>query len=85
MVSGATLVRCMHVTQLYSIETVCWVVENLHPFDIVKDCAFQCLMMTEQSEYYLLHPGTVFQDVKVVFVYTHNHVAKMLQVSISIG
>lgn len=34
------------VTQLHSVEIVCWVVENLCPFDIVKDHAFQCLMKT---------------------------------------
>jgi hypothetical protein len=32
-------------------EIVCWVAENLCPFEIVNNCGFQSLMKTGQSEY----------------------------------
>ncbi|KAG1866660.1 hypothetical protein DFJ58DRAFT_654764, partial [Suillus subalutaceus] len=44
-------------------EIVCWVSESLHPFNIIKDCAFQSLMKTGRPEYYLPSPSTVSHDV----------------------
>lgn len=63
------------------VEIVRWVVENLRPFDIVKDRAFQYLMKTGRPELYLPHPSTVSRDVKVIFGRARNKIAKTLQVS----
>ena len=63
------------------VEIVRWVVESLCPFEIIKDHGFQSLMRTGQPEYYLPHPSTVSQDVKVVFVNAQIQVASTLQVS----
>ena len=47
------------MTRSFRIEIVCWVAENLRPYEIVKDCSFQSLIKTGQLAYYLPHPSTV--------------------------
>jgi len=69
------------MTSCCRVEIVRWVAENLRPYEIVKDHGFQHLMKTGRPAYYLPHPSTVLQDVKVVFKNVQNCVAKMLQVS----
>ncbi|KAG2029152.1 hypothetical protein BDR03DRAFT_936878 [Suillus americanus] len=61
-------------------ELVHWVSESLHPFNIVKDHAFQSLMKTRRPEYYIPSPSTISRDVRQVFVRTQQRVATMLQV-----
>ncbi|KAK0457625.1 uncharacterized protein EV420DRAFT_1620887 [Desarmillaria tabescens] len=39
----------------------------LHPFNIVKDHRFLCLMKTGHPSYYLPHPTTVSCDVKIEY------------------
>lgn len=63
------------------VQIVRWVVENLRPFEIVQDRAFQFLMKTGRPEYYLPHPSTVSRDVKVIFGRARTNIATMLQVS----
>ncbi|PBK68152.1 hypothetical protein ARMSODRAFT_988749 [Armillaria solidipes] len=60
-------------------EIVRWVSESLHPFNIMKDCGFTCLMKTGWPMYYLSHPTMVSHDVKTVFAKTCQHIAKLLQ------
>ncbi|KAG2350046.1 hypothetical protein BDR05DRAFT_972912 [Suillus weaverae] len=60
-------------------EIVHWVAESLCPFKIVQDRGFQSLMKTGQPEYYLPSSSTVSQDVQLVFVQTHQHIAKMMK------
>ncbi|KAF8158522.1 hypothetical protein B0H34DRAFT_635228, partial [Crassisporium funariophilum] len=38
---------------------VCWVSESMHPFSIVEDHGFHCLMKTGRPEYYLPSCSTV--------------------------
>jgi hypothetical protein len=64
-------------------EIVRWVSENLRPFRIVRDRAFQCLMKTGRPGYYIPSPSTVSRDVKVVFAKTRKRIAKLLQVLIN--
>ena len=65
-------------------ELVCWVAEDLHPFEIVKDRAFQSLMKTGRPEYYIPHPTTVLCDTQPVFANVCTCMAKMLWVSLLI-
>ncbi|KAG2040592.1 hypothetical protein BDR03DRAFT_857502 [Suillus americanus] len=60
-------------------EIVKWVAESLCPFEIVKDQGFQSLMKTGRPEYYLPLPNTISRDVRVVFVRTHERIAKMIK------
>ncbi|KAF8548494.1 hypothetical protein OG21DRAFT_1479172 [Imleria badia] len=62
-------------------EIVCWVAENLRPFQIVKDHGFLKLMKMGRPEYYVPSPATVAQDVHQVFALTCQCIAKMLRVS----
>ena len=74
------------MTRLYfSAEIMCWVAENLRPYQFVSDRAFQCLMKTGQPGYYLSHPSTISCDVKVMFAGTRKRITKMLQVSAVLG
>ncbi|KAI6018856.1 hypothetical protein EDC04DRAFT_2576194 [Pisolithus marmoratus] len=41
------------------VEIVCWILESLRPYEIVRDHGFQCLMKTGHPEYYLPHPSMV--------------------------
>ena len=43
----------------FRIEIVCWVAENLRPYEIMKDRSFQSLIKTGRPAYYLPHPSTV--------------------------
>ena len=63
-----------------SAEIVRWVSESLRPFDVVSDRRFLSLMKTGRSEYYLPHPSTVARDIRLVFSWTKEHIAKMLRV-----
>jgi hypothetical protein len=63
-------------------EIVCWVAENLCPFEIVNDHGFQSLMKTGQPEYYIPHPTTVSRDTQLVFANVRKCIAKMLRVSL---
>jgi hypothetical protein len=63
-------------------EIVCWVAENLRPFEIVKDHGFQSLMKTGRPEYYIPHPTTVSHDTRLVFANVRKHIAKILRVSL---
>ncbi|KAG2362078.1 hypothetical protein BDR07DRAFT_1451332 [Suillus spraguei] len=58
-------------------EIVCWVSENLWPFEIVKDREFQSLMKTGRPEYHILSPSTVLCNVRLVFAKTRQRIAKM--------
>ena len=62
-------------------EIVKWVCECTRPFKIVKDPGFLVLMKTGRPNYYIPSPSTVAHDVKEVFAWTRNRIAKMLQVS----
>ena len=62
-------------------EIVRWVVESLHPFDIVIDRGFRPLMKTGRAEYFLPSAETVARDVRQVFVHSRQRVAKLLRVS----
>ncbi|KAI6032178.1 hypothetical protein PISMIDRAFT_120461 [Pisolithus microcarpus 441] len=59
-------------------EIVRWVSESLHPFQIVKDRGFQCLMKTGRPQCYLPSPETVSCDVKQVFTCTQKHTVHLL-------
>ncbi|KAG1876579.1 hypothetical protein DFJ58DRAFT_649726, partial [Suillus subalutaceus] len=60
-------------------EIVRWVSESLQSFEIVKDRGFISLMKTGRPEYYIPAPKTVARDVRLVFVKTRRHIARMLQ------
>jgi hypothetical protein len=65
-------------------EIMRWVSENLRPFSIVKDRAFQSLMKTGRPAYHIPSPSTVARDVKTVFARTRKTIAGILQVCESI-
>jgi hypothetical protein len=65
---------------IYRAEIVRWVSESIRPFKVVEDCGFQLLMKTGWPEYYIPSALTVLRDVTLVFVQTHQQIAKMLQV-----
>ncbi|KAF8546744.1 hypothetical protein OG21DRAFT_1380350, partial [Imleria badia] len=48
-----TYMHWQHTRDETCAEIVCWVNENLCPFDIVSDQSFRTLMKTGQPEYYL--------------------------------
>ena len=60
-------------------EIVCWVAESIHPFKIVEDRGFKCLMKIGQPEYWIPSASTVSRDVKLVFSSTYKRIMKMLQ------
>jgi hypothetical protein len=66
--------------KLNRAEIVRWVAENVRPFEIVKDRAFQNLMKTGRPGYYIPSPSTVSRDVRTVFSRTRQRIAKMLRV-----
>ncbi|KAG2344984.1 hypothetical protein BDR05DRAFT_881347, partial [Suillus weaverae] len=66
-----------HTIVLLRAEIVCWVCENLQPFEIIKDRGFQSLIKMRRLEYYLLSPSTVFQDIRLVFAKTEQQIAKI--------
>ncbi|KAG2050356.1 hypothetical protein BDR06DRAFT_984019 [Suillus hirtellus] len=68
-----------HTKTKTKAEIVQWVCKSAHPFNIIKDQAFQSLMKTGRPEYYIPSPSTVSHDVKLVFARTRQHIAKMLQ------
>ena len=63
-----------------SAEIVCWVSENMRPFEVVNDHSFQSLMMTGRPVYHLPHARTVARNVTLVFARTKERIAEMLQV-----
>jgi hypothetical protein len=63
-------------------EIVCWVAENLCPFEIVNDHGFQSRMKTGRPEYYIPHPTTVSRDTRLVFTNVCKCITKMLRVSL---
>jgi len=63
-----------------NMEIIQWVAESMHPFAIVKDQGFQCLMKTGRLGLYIPLPKTVPQDTKKVFACCCKRIAKMLQV-----
>jgi hypothetical protein len=60
---------------------VWWVVENLRPFEIVKDRAFVSLMKTGRPDYPLPSPSTVARDMHNVYENAKARMATYLQVS----
>ncbi|KAG0700000.1 hypothetical protein DFH29DRAFT_983246 [Suillus ampliporus] len=58
-----TYSHCQHTKTETCAEIVCWVSENIQPFEIVKDHGFQCLMKTGHPENYIPLPATVSHDV----------------------
>jgi hypothetical protein len=72
---------CIHMLIfITSMEIIQWVAESMHPFKIVKDQGFQCLMKTGRPGYYIPSPETVSQDTKKVFVHVRRRIAMMLQI-----
>jgi hypothetical protein len=65
---------------LCRVEIIRWIMESLHPFSIVKDRGFKCLMKTGHPEHYIPSAATVSRDVRLIFARTHNWIAEMLQV-----
>jgi hypothetical protein len=72
-----------HTTTEARAEIVHWVAESRRPFEIVSDRGFQSLMKSGRPAYNLPSSTTVSRDVKKVFVNVREHMAKMLQVSVS--
>ncbi|KIM56424.1 hypothetical protein SCLCIDRAFT_132771, partial [Scleroderma citrinum Foug A] len=70
-----------HTREQTKAEIVCWVLESLHPFSVVEDRGFQCLMKTSRPAYYIPSRWTVSHNVRLIFAHTHNCITKMLQVS----
>lgn len=62
-------------------EIIRWVLENVHPFVVVKDQGFQSLIKMGWPEYYIPSPSTVSHDVCLVFACTCQWISKMLHVS----
>ncbi len=62
-------------------ELIHWICESLHPFNIVSDHGFNCLMKTGHPGYCIPLPSTVGHNVKSVFAWVQKQIAKMLQVS----
>jgi hypothetical protein len=60
-------------------EIVRWVFESMRPFNIVKDCGFNCLMKMGRPAQYIPSPSTVSCDVKMVFKKSRKWIAKILQ------
>ena len=60
-------------------EIVHWVSESNCPFKIVEDQGFLSLMKTGYPGYYVLSASTVAQDVKLVFGWTQERIAKTLK------
>ncbi|KAL4071957.1 hypothetical protein J3A83DRAFT_4093112, partial [Scleroderma citrinum] len=57
-----------------------WVAESTHPFNIIDDAGFQCLMKTGRPNCYLPNLSTVLCDIQNTFVQVHQKIAKKLQV-----
>ena len=66
----------------FSVWCICWVSENKHPFQVVKDRALHSLMKIGRPGCYIPLPETILHDVKKVFVGAHGTIARMLQVSL---
>jgi hypothetical protein len=62
------------------VEIVQWVAESMHPFKIVDNHGFQCLMKTGRPDYYLPSAQTVSCDVKQIFMSCQKQIANMLHV-----
>ncbi len=69
-----------YLTIAIRAELVRWVSENMRPFSIVSDRAFQSLMKTGRPSYYIPAACTVSRDVKHAFMKVRGRIAKMLQV-----
>ncbi|KAG1723200.1 hypothetical protein EDD22DRAFT_982946 [Suillus occidentalis] len=54
-----TYSHCQHTHGETRAEIVRWVLESLHPFEIVMDQGFQSLMKTRRPEYYIPSPSTI--------------------------
>ena len=64
-----------------SVKIVQWVSESLQPFEVVHDRRFQSLMKTRRPGYHLPHTRTVARDMRLVFIWAKEQMAKTLQVS----
>ena len=62
-------------------EIVRWVCVSVRPFDLVSDEGFLFVMKTGWPELYIPSPSTVSRDVRLVFAWTRQRVATMLNVS----
>ena len=58
-----------------------WVCVSVRPFDLVSDEGFLFVMKTGRPELYIPSPSTVSRDVRLVFAWTCQRVATMLNVS----
>ncbi|PBK81825.1 hypothetical protein ARMGADRAFT_947656, partial [Armillaria gallica] len=47
---------------------------HLCPFNIIKDCGFNCLMKTGWPSYYLPHPTTISCDIKTQHAYNRRSI-----------
>jgi hypothetical protein len=54
----------------------------MHPFTIVKDSGFKCLMKMGHPNQYIPSHVTIFHDVREVFKNACKHIAKMIQVGV---
>jgi len=68
------------LTKSPSAEIVHWVSESMWPFNIVKDCGFQCLIKTSWPGFHLPSPDMVTHDIKCMFKNAQKQIAKILQV-----
>ena len=66
----------------HRIEIVQLVAKSKHPFAIVKDHGLMSLLKTGRSEYQLLSPATVSQDVKQVFINMRKRIAAKLKINL---
>jgi hypothetical protein len=64
-------------------EIVQWVAERMHLFSIIEDRGFKYLMKTGCPDQYIPSHFTVSHDLREVFINAHKHIAKMLQVMIT--
>ncbi len=64
---AVTYSSVQHMATETRAEIICWVCENLRPFNIVKDQGFICLMKTGHLNYYIPLLSTIGHDVKKVF------------------
>ena len=53
--------------------------KSAHPFNIVNDNGFQCLMKTGRPEYYLPKPAVVSCDVQKAFVQVQQKLVEKVQ------
>jgi len=75
---AVTYSSVQHTATETRVEIVCWVCENLHPFNVIKDRGFICLMKTGRPNYYIPLPSTIGHDVKKVFARVRKQIMKML-------